>query len=168
MSEPRVDPWLVLRTKSRHENVVEQVLQQKQIVAYLPKRKIVRSWQGRKRAVEAPLFPGYLFVRPRSDQYDGMRYIRGSCGLVLAADSKPATLPENDVNAVRMLVDSDAAITVDAQLIAGTRVKIVAGPFAGVEGELVQVKNQELLAINVGLVGGSVRVHVGREAVEAL
>ena len=45
-------------------------------------------------AEEMPLFPGYVFVRPRPDQYECMRYVRGSCGLVLAADSKPAPLPK--------------------------------------------------------------------------
>lgn len=168
MSEPGVDPWLVLRTRSRHENVVEQVLQQKQIAAYLPKRQVMRCWQGRKRAVEMPLFPGYLFVRPRADQYDGMRYIRGSCGLVLAADSKPARLPDHELRAVQMLADSDAAITVDTALLAGTRVRIISGPLVGVEGELVQVKNQDLLAINVNLIGSSVRVHISRDAIAVL
>src|SRR6266581_8377065 len=113
MNESRVDPWMVLRTRSRHENVVEFVLQQKQIVAYLPKLKVVRRRLGRKRAVETPLFPGYVFVRPRADQYESMRYIRGSCGLVLTADSKPATMSEKDVGAVKMLVDSGAGLTVD-------------------------------------------------------
>lgn len=166
--ERGVEPWLVLRTKSRHENVVETILQQKHIDAYLPKRKVVRHWRNRKRAAEMPLFPGYVFVRPRADQYEGLRYIRGSCGFVLGADSKPATLPESDVKAVKTLVESDAALTVDAQLVAGQRVKVISGPLMGVEGELVWVKNQGLLVINVELVGSSVRVEVGREIIEAL
>ncbi|HYD80782.1 MAG TPA: UpxY family transcription antiterminator [Paucimonas sp.] len=167
MNEHRVDPWLVLRTRSRHESVVESVLQQKQVISYLPKRKVVRSWQGRKRTVEMPLFPGYVFVRPRADQYEGMRYIRGSCGLVFA-DSKPATLPEKDLDAVKKLVASGAEFTVDPELAAGKRVKIVDGPFMGVEGELVLIKNQQLLVINVDVVGSSVRVEVDRDAISIL
>ena len=168
MVESQDNPWLVLRTKSRHENLVEQVLQQKQIVAYLPRRRVVRCWQGHKRTTDMPLFPGYLFVRPRSDQYESMRYIRGSCGPVLAADSRPAHLPERDVAAVRLLSESGTAVTVDDGLAIGQRVKVVAGPFKGVEGALVHVKNQDLLVINVELVNSSVRVEVGREALEAL
>lgn len=165
MSEHRADPWLVLRTRSRHENVVEEVLRNKQIVAFLPKRKVVRSWQGHKRSVDMPLFPGYLFVRPRMDQYEGIRYARGSCGLVMAAD-KPAVLPERDLEAVRMLVDSNAALTVDAPLVVGKRVRIIAGPLTGVEGELLRVKNSDMLIINVDMVGSSVRVEVERNTIE--
>lgn len=114
-----------------------------------------------------PLFPGYVFVRPRANQYEGMRYIHGSCGFVLA-DNKPATMPEKDLHAVKMLVDSGAALTVESELIAGKCVKFVAGPFMGVEGELVWIKNQKLLVINVDLVGGSVRVEVDREEISVL
>jgi len=168
MSEPGLDPWLVLRTRSRHENVVEEVLRQKRIVAFLPKRKVVRSWRGHNRSLEMPLFPGYLFVQPRADQYEGLRYIRGSCGLVMAVESKPAILPDKDLKAVRMLVDGDARFTVDLPLMVGKRVKIVCGPLMGVEGELVRVKNQDMLIINVDIVGSSVRVEVDRDAVEAV
>lgn len=168
MSESRVDPWLVLRTKSRHEHAVESVLLQKQIIAYLPKYKIVRNWKGRKRTLEIPLFPGYVFVRPRADQYEGMRYIRGSRGLLVFADSKPATMPEKDLDVVKMLVDSGAALTVDSGLISGRRVKIIGGPFMGVEGELVSMKNQNLLVINVDMLSSSVRVEVGREVISVL
>jgi len=168
MNESRVDPWMVLRTRSRHESVVESVLQQKQIDAYLPKLKVVRKRQGRNRALEMPLFPGYVFVRPRAHQYEGMRCIRGSCGLVLAGDSKPATMSERDVGAVKTLVDSGAGLTVDAGLVTGQRVKIIAGPLMGVEGELIRVKNLQLLVINVDLVGGNVRVEVDRDAISVL
>lgn len=166
MSETGQDPWLVLRTRSRHESVVEEVLQQKQIVAFLPRQRLVRSWRGHRRSVEMPLFPGYLFVRPRMDQYEGMRYIRGSCGLVMATEGRPAVLPDKDLKAVQMLVDSDAPFTVDVPMAAGTRVKIVTGPLMGVEGELVREKNQDMLIINVDIVGSSVRVEVDRDCVE--
>jgi transcription antitermination factor NusG len=167
VSKSEVDPWLVLRTRSRHENAVENVLLQKCITAYLPKYKVVRSTNGRKRVTEMPLFPGYVFVRPRIDQYEGMRYIRGSCGLVLA-DSRPARLPETELQAVKTLVDSGVPLTVDQMLVSGKRVKITAGPFAGVEGELVLMKDREVLSINVDMVGSSVRVEVDRDLVVPL
>jgi transcription antitermination factor NusG len=167
MSEPRSDPWMVLRTRSRHESTVETVLREKQIIAYLPKCKLVRSWKGRKKVVELPLFPGYVFVRPRIDQFDGIRYIRGSCGLVLA-DSRPGTLPERDIEAVKRLVESGAELSVDPALVTGQRVKMIGGPFMGVEGILVLVRNQQHLVVNVDMLGSSVRVEVDREIISVL
>jgi transcription antitermination factor NusG len=166
-SESRNDPWLALRTKSRHEHVVEDVLRQRCVDNYLPKCKVERSSQGRRRSVEMPLFPGYVFVRPRADQFDGMRYIRGSCGLVLA-NSRPATLPQRDLDAVKMLIDGGATLTVDPQLVVGMRVRIDRGPLAGMEGELVSIRNEQHLVINVDAVGSSVRVKIDRDMVQPL
>jgi transcription antitermination factor NusG len=168
MNELRGDPWLVLRTRCRHENVVETSLRQRQIMAYLPRGKVVKLMRDGRKAMEVPLFPGYIFVRPRADQYEGIRTIRGSCGFVLAGGARPATLPEQDLQAVMKLVDSGAALEVDPELMVGRRVKIAAGPLMGVEGELVRVKNQEMVVINVELVNSSVRVEVDRESITLL
>lgn len=167
MNDDRVDPWLVLRTKSRHESVVESFLQQKRITSYLPKCKVVRSAKGRSKVVELPLFPGYVFVRPTETQYDSMRYIRGSCGLVLA-DNRPARMPEKDLESVKILVDSGVSLMVDPELTAGKRVRIVAGPLAGMEGELVSVKSQDLLVVNIDMLNSSVRVDIDRDAIDVL
>jgi transcription antitermination factor NusG len=156
---PRFDPWLVLRTKSRQENIVESCLEQKQIKTFLPRHNVVRRWKDRRTVLQVPLFPGYVFVQPRVDQYENMRCIRGSCGLVFAG-SKPAEMPEKDLEAVKILVRSGVALTVNPKLIPGQRIKVISGPFIGVQGELIRVKSQERLVINAHLLGSSVSVEV--------
>lgn len=167
MIEPQVDPWLVLRTRSRHERAVETDLQQRRIVAYLPRRNVIKRWKDRRTVVEMPLFPGYVFVQPRVDQFEKIRYIRGSCGLVLSG-SKPAAMPERDLEAVRILVSSGAALAVNPRLIPGQRVEVLAGPFMGIQGELIRVKSQERLVINAHLLSSSVSVEVDSDKIAIL
>lgn len=168
MTELQSDPWLVLRTRSHQENTVELSLRQKQITAYLPKHQVQRRSPGRARScVETPLFPGYIFVQPRDDQFENMRYIRGSCGLIFSGD-KPAAMPEKDLDAVRMLVDSRAQLAVNSQLMPGQRVEVVAGPFTGVQGELIRIKNEDRLVINAPLLSSSVSVEVDADQVTVL
>lgn len=167
MIESQMDPWLVLRTRCRHENTVESDLQQRRIVTYLPRRNVIRRWKDRKTVVEMPLFPGYVFVQPRIDQYEKIRYIRGSCGLVLAG-SKPAAMPERDLEAVRILVRSGAMLAVNPRLIPGQRVEVLAGPFMGIQGELIRVKSQERLVINAHLLSSSVSVEVDSDKISIL
>jgi len=161
----QADPWLVLRTRSRHEGKVEVALQRKQVETYLPRRRAQRSTSGRRSVVETPLFPGYVFVRPRPEQYESMRYVPGSCGLVLSA-GRAAVLPERHMEAVKRLVDSGHDYDARPELLVGTRVRIVSGPLAGLQGDLVRLKQQALVVINVVVVGSSVRVEVDRDAVE--
>jgi transcription antitermination factor NusG len=167
MMKPGIDPWLVLRTRSRHENTVETDLNERHITAYLPRRNEIRRFKDRKIVVRTPLFPGYVFVQPRVDQYEKIRCIRGSCGLVLSG-STPAAMPERDLEAVRILVRSGAALVVTPRLVPGQRVEVRAGPFMGIRGELIRVKSQERLVINARLLSSSVSVEVDARSVEAL
>jgi transcription antitermination factor NusG len=159
MMRPQIDPWLVLRTRSHQEYVVETDLQQRQINAYLPQRSVLRRWKDRRKVVRTPLFPGYIFVQPRLDQFENIRYIRGSCGLIFVGD-KPAELPERDLAAITVLVGSGATLAVNPQLIPGRRVEVIAGPFMGIQGELVRIMSGDRLVINAPLLSSSVSVEV--------
>lgn len=169
MAETQIDPWLVLRTRSHHENTVELSLRQKRINAYLPKHAVQRRrlGSGANAFVTMPLFPGYIFVQPREDQYENIRYIRGSCGLVFAG-SKPAAMPLKELEAVRVLVDSSTQLAVNPELIPGQRVEVVSGPFTGIQGELIRIKNEDRLVINAPLLSSSVSVEVSRDEVAIL
>lgn len=161
-SERQLCPWLVLRTRSQHENLVASCLIQKRITTFLPKHSVVRRRKDRKVVAEIPLFPGYVFVQPQVDQYENMRYIPGSCGLVFAG-SKPAAMPEKDLAAVRILVGSGIALAAEAKLIPGKRVEVISGPLMGIQGELIRVKNLQRLVINAELLSSSVSVEVSLE-----
>jgi transcriptional antiterminator NusG len=50
--------WYALWTRSRHEQVVRQQLEQKQIEAFLPTVAKWSRWKDRKKRIEWPLFPG--------------------------------------------------------------------------------------------------------------
>ena len=156
---PQRDPWLVLRTRSNHEYIVERSLQQNEINSYLPRHRGAGRSKERGTMHEAPLFPGYVFVQPRLDQLEKVRSVRGSCGLVVRG-SKPAAMPQKELDAVRILADSGAALAMSPTLIPGQRVEVIAGPFMGVRGELIRVKSQTRLVINASLVSSSVSVEV--------
>src|SRR5690606_14894618 len=62
---PRATPgvrWHVARTKSRQEKALQAALRTRGIPHYLPLFSEQRLHGGRRRTVEAPLFPGYVFV----------------------------------------------------------------------------------------------------------
>ncbi|MBM0108568.1 hypothetical protein JM946_27865 [Steroidobacter sp. S1-65] len=138
---------------------MQNELERKQIVSFLPMRTIVRRRSERRSLLRVPLFPGYVFVQPRADEFHEIRCIRGSCGFVLAG-ARPAPMSEQELEAVRIIVGSGAALVVNPQLIPGQRVAVVAGPFMGVQGVLTRVKCQQRLVINAHLLNTSVSVEV--------
>lgn len=167
VEDPQRDPWFVLRTRSHHERLVERSLGQKQINAYLPRYRVARRWKDRRTILEVPVFPGYIFVQPRLEQFENIRHVRGSCGLILRG-SRPAEMPEKDLQAVRTLVGSGVELAVSQTLIPGQRVEVIGGPFMGVQGELVRLKGHDRLVINAYLVSGSVSVEIDSDKIVAV
>ena len=55
--------WFAVWTRSRHEQVVRTQLDEKGITAFLPTVARWSRWKDRKKKVDFPLFPGYVFVR---------------------------------------------------------------------------------------------------------
>jgi transcription antitermination factor NusG len=159
--------WLVLRTKSRQENVVEHSLCEKRIACFLPKKQEMRQWKDRNRSVSSPLFPGYIFVQPSSVQFTDLRYIPGSCGLVLF-NRKPAEIPLRDLESIKIMSESGYPLTVRAAIAPGQKVIVLSGPLKGVEGELIRMKNQRRLVINAHLLGKSVGLEINTDEVQPL
>jgi transcription antitermination factor NusG len=77
-------------------------------------------------------------------------------------------VPGKDLEAITILVGSGAPLAVNPQLIPGQRVEVIAGPFMGIQGELVRIKSGDRLVINAPLLSSSVSVEVDAENVSAL
>ena len=151
--------WNVLRTRSRHENVVEEFLVKKRIKAYLPKIRQIRQWKDRRKAIESPLFPGYVFVKPRQEEILALSYVPGSCGILMECN-RPGVVQAGEIEAIRILLGAEVSMSVHEGIMPGARVRVLVGPLAGVEGELVRVKSQNRLVINSRLLGQAVSVEL--------
>ena len=55
--------WYAVWTRSRHEQVVRDQLERKEIAAFLPTITRWSRWKDRKKKIDWPLFPGYCFAR---------------------------------------------------------------------------------------------------------
>src|SRR6516225_5282199 len=71
--------WFAIWTRSRHEQVVREQLQQKHIDAFLPTITRWSRWKDRKKKIDWPLFPGYCFAR--FDPNDALPVLK-CCGVV--------------------------------------------------------------------------------------
>ena len=85
--------WYVLRTKSRHEKLVRDCLEQQGIEPLLPTVKRVSQWKDRKKEIEAPLFSCYCFVRLSSFDWPRVRMATGVLE-ILGCAYQPETIPD--------------------------------------------------------------------------
>ena len=160
--------WYALYTRARHEKRVARDLEGKRIEHLLPLYDVLSQWKDRKKWVQKPLFPGYLFVRVLCDEaLAAAWHTRGVVHIVSDGDG-PVSVPPDDVEAMRRMVESDVEIDPWPYLRRGQRVRVKSGPLQGVEGYVSQRQGICRLIVSIDLLGRSVAAQIHPECVEAL
>jgi transcription antitermination factor NusG len=158
--------WFALWTRSRHEQVVREQLEQKSIETFLPTIPRWSRWKDRKKRIEWPLFPGYCFARFVAR--DRLPVLKCS-GIVtiVSVEGEPAPIPEHEIEGIRRLVQSDLAYDPCPLIKEGMLVEVVHGPLKGVVGRLVRKSEKARLVLSVDLIGQAVSVEVDAADVRA-
>src|SRR5258708_1431472 len=131
--------WYAVYTCAQHEKRVAQQLYAHGVAHYLPLYEAVHRWKDRRKLVQLPLFPGYVFVRiPLRDRLDVLR-LAGVVRLV-GFNGAPTPLPEQEVEGLRRALTEGVRAEPHPYLSVGRRVRITRGPLVGREGILRRCK----------------------------
>ena len=160
-------PWYALYTRSRHEKAVDERLHEKDIESFLPLYDIQSRWKDRRKWVQKPVFPGYLFARPSPESLWLLSVMPGVVQVV-GDGRRPIPVPDDQVDAVRRMVESSARVAPLPYLQAGRRVYVRVGPLQGIEGFIVRRNGRHRLVVSVDLLGRSVAAEVDIDCVEPL
>lgn len=158
--------WHAVHTRSRHEKMAAQLLGECDVEHFLPLVRVLSQWADRKKWVEKPLFPGYLFVRIHQEEIPVVRSTRGVARLLGPESYEPTILADEEVENVRRLVSSAVKVDPYPYLKAGRLVRITRGPLRGVEGTLLRRQGRHLLVISVSVIGSSAVAEVPAECVQ--
>jgi transcription antitermination factor NusG len=151
--------WFAIWTRSRHEQVVRQQLEQKHIDVFLPTVLKWSRWKDRKKQVSWPLFPGYCFAKFDPGQRVSVLTCTGAVSIV-SFNGAPAAIPEEELRGIRQLVDSDLQFDPCPLIHEGDKVEVTHGPLKGVVGRLVRKGTHARLVLAVDLIGQGVSVEV--------
>jgi transcriptional antiterminator NusG len=162
--------WYVVYVKSRQEFVTAADLMQKNIVVFLPTFKKVNQWKDRRKLVEYPLFPGYLFVQlsDTPGAYLEVLKTRGVVTFVSLEPGTPTPVDSAEMTSLRLLLESGKEIDVRPGLQEGTRVRLTNGPLVDASGILIRKENEFVFVVNIELLGRNVAVRVSPQDIEAL
>jgi transcription antitermination factor NusG len=151
--------WYALWTRSRHEQVVREQLQQKRIDVFLPTVTKWSRWKDRKKKIDWPLFPGYCFARFNALERLPILKCTGVVNII-SFQGEPAPIPEHEIDGIRRLVESDLAYDPCPMIREGMMVEVTHGPLRGVVGRLVRKNEKARLVLSVDLIGQGVSVEV--------
>ena len=152
-------PWFAVWTRSRHEQVVREQLEHKEIETFLPTVTRWSRWKDRRKKVAWPLFPGYCFVRAELEARPAILRCAGVVNIVSSAGA-PAPIANEEIDNIRRLVDTDLLYDPCPFIRKGMMVEVVHGPLKGVVGRLVRKGVRARLVLSVDLIGQAVAVEV--------
>ena len=168
-SRPAEPLWYAVYTRSNFEKRVAAELTALRVENYLPVVEQVHQWKDRKKVVEVPVFPGYVFSRFADSQAARLRVLRaGGAVRILGSSEWIEPIPEGEIESIRRLLQARVPCFVHPFLREGAWVRVKRGPLRDLEGLLVRVKSATRLVLSIALLSQSVATEIDAADVEAL
>lgn len=159
--------WYAAYTRSNHERAAAEQMKRRSIEHFVPTYETVRTWKDRRKRLEMPLFPGYVFVRLAIEERLSVLVVPGVVRLV-GFDNRPVPLADEEIESLRTIVNRRLRPEPHPFLPVGRKVRIKRGALEGVTGVLVRKKGCVRLLISVDLIRQSAVVEVDSADVEAI
>jgi len=161
--------WYAIHTRSRFENVVLDGLTRKEVEAFLPRITVRSKRVDRKKMIQIPLFPGYLFVKISLDPHEHLEVVK-TIGVVTFVGNRqgPVPIAGESIASLKIMVQGGQEILTGSQFKQGDRVMVVSGPFAGVTGAFVRYRGRGRVVVNIEALGQYAAVDVGEEDIEVI
>jgi transcription antitermination factor NusG len=151
--------WYAIWTRSRHEKHVRDQLTQKHVDVFLPTITKWSRWKDRKKKIDWPLFPGYVFARFNAKERLPILKCEGVVTIV-GNEGMPTPIPEFEIDGIRTLIESELLYDPCPLIKEGMMVEVKSGPLKGVVGRLVRKGTHARLILSVDLIGQAVSVEV--------
>lgn len=160
--------WYPIYTRSRAEKKTQTELSKKNIIAYLPLKKVLRQWTDRKKIVEEPLLKSYLFVYISAKEYTEVLSTYGVSRFIYFS-GKIADIPNKQLEDLKLLLANEEELdVVEHEISPGEKVWIKAGPFKGIIAELVSLKSRKSLVLRLQHLGYAIQINTSMGFIEPL
>lgn len=164
-------PWFVAWTEARAEKKVAERFGAAGHDVWLPTYTSRRRWSDRWKEVVLPLFSGYCFARPRSENWQGLLRTPGVLTLVKEG-SVPARLADDYVTSLRRTIEApelEPEPVLDFVMpVVGSEVVVQEGPLAGFRGVVREVRSGRKLIVWVATIGRGVAFTIGAAKVRGV
>jgi transcription antitermination factor NusG len=158
--------WHVLYVKSRHEKKVYKQLLERGVNAYLPLVTRERKWSDRTKKVEMPLFQSYVFVNVQTAMdFHKALSICGACTYIRFG-KECAIVKDEEIRQIKLLMRMEGIedITVEDNVLKVGETKVITnGSLKGLECEVLQIKNKNIVTVRIGSLKQNLKAMVPTE-----
>lgn len=153
---PKVRKWYVAYVRLFHERKTAEKLATMGIESFVPVREEIHQWSQRKKKVMRVLIPQMIFIHAtQQERMEALTLPSISRYMVLRGEHVPAVIPDAQMKQFMFMVDySEETIELfTSPLEPGQAVKVIKGPLAGLEGELMEIDGKSKVVVRLDLLG---------------
>ena len=153
--------WYIVFCKVRGEEAAELNLNNQGYTVYLPRLLMWRRRAGKRMQSVEPLFPRYLFVKPR-DSAQSLAPVRSTIGVadLVRFGGRLALMSDALIEELRKREDATGSRHDRVMFEPGMAVKFVDGPLSGLEAIFSKVAGSERVIVLLELLGKLNRLRV--------
>jgi transcription elongation factor/antiterminator RfaH len=152
-------PWYALQVWSRRESIIASHLEGQGLECFLPIYKCKRQWSDRKKELDQPLFPGYLFCRFDLQNRRPVLMVPGVQQIV-GIGRTPMPVEDGELDSIRQALASGLKNEPCPYFAIGERVRVNYGSMVDLEGILTNFKGSNRVVLSVTLLQRSVAMEV--------
>jgi len=155
--------WYIAYTFPKAERKIHSKLASMGYSSFLPLHMVIRNWSDRKKKLEVPLFPNYIFIQISPPDRFSVLQIKEIVRYV-SFDGKPATVPDTLIDSLKKMLSGVVEVT-NERYNEGMQIKIIAGPFTGAEGILLRKNGSKRLVVQIDALHSAVSVDISASQV---
>lgn len=160
--------WFVVVAKPRAEKQVSRRLTEADVEHFLPLQRQLRVWHDRKKWVEMPLFPSYVFIKTEERLRTRVFGINGVVRFVNFG-GKAAVLSDREIERIHRLCEWLGEVAIEqGNIKAGDEVEILTGHFKGLRGQVLDKGDKKLLRIAIEGLGCVATVRLSEEEIKKI
>lgn len=149
--------WYVVHTRARNEKATAADLARLGVQHFLPLIRYRRMYGGKRRRVEIPLFPGYLFLCGGRDEREAAVRTNRVAQVLEVSDQDRL---KADLQQIYRVVTSDETVDFYPRLRTGARCRVVGGSLSGLEGVVLRRRGPWRVFVGVEFLGQSAELEI--------
>lgn len=160
--------WFPLCVKGRYERKICDELTKRGFTVYLPLIKRRHLWSDRYKIIEEPLFSRYIFVHidPRLKYF--VLDVPGVQGFI-TFQGQMAHIPDFQIEYIQRMVEYPDTFEVINKIIkTGYKVRVISGPFCGMEGVVQSIKNKSRMYVTIDHIHHTLVIEVSEYDLELI
>lgn len=163
------EKWFAVRTKSRFEKKMHKQLLDLDYTAFLPLETTYRMWSDRRKKVQVPLIPSFVFVKNPAVNKAPIYKLPGFSS-ILKVNGKIGEITAEEIEHLRILTSDEIDFEqyTFERFEKGEAVEVMAGPFAGMWANAIEDVNNFRLLIEIKSLGIGYKVNVPKNKVRRI